>query len=64
MSFPKRFHMDGMVEKLAEGKFKPFNFFRSDLAAAGFSKSYVFIEPDWHPFTTSKEGIRSIPWTT
>jgi phospholipase C len=59
--FPQALHMDGMVEELAEGKFKPFSFLAPDLKADGFSKSYVFIEPDWHPFTKFKGGNSQHP---
>jgi len=59
--FPQALHMDGMVERLAEGKFRPFSFFRNDLRAGGFAKSYVFIEPDWHPFTKFKGGNSQHP---
>lgn len=59
--FPQALHMDGMLEKLAEGKFKPFADFAQDVKASGFSKSYVFIEPDWHPFTKFKGGNSQHP---
>ncbi len=59
--FPQALHMDGMVETLAEGKFKPFSFLAPDLKASNFSKSYVFIEPDWHPFTKFKGGNSQHP---
>ncbi len=59
--FPQALHMDGMLEKLAEGKFKPFGSFANDLKESGFSKSYVFIEPDWHPFTKFKGGNSQHP---
>jgi phospholipase C len=61
--FPQVLHMDGMLENLAKGRFRPFSFFASDLKAGGgsFSKSYVFIEPDWHPFTKFKGGNSQHP---
>jgi phospholipase C len=59
--FPQVLHMDGMLEKLAEGKFKLFSDFAHDLRATSFSKSYVFIEPDWHPFTKFKGGNSQHP---
>jgi phospholipase C len=59
--FPQALHMDGMTEKLAEGKFKPFSFLAPGLKVEGFSKSYVFIEPDWHPFTKFKGGNSQHP---
>lgn len=49
--FPQALHMKGMVENFSKGKFLPFTRFRSDLQVSNFDKSYVFIEPDWHPFT-------------
>ena len=59
--FPQALHMDGMLEKLAEGNFKPFGYFATDLKAGSFSKSYTFIEPDWHPFTKFKGGNSQHP---
>ena len=59
--FPQALHMDGMVEKLAEGKFKPFIDFAHDLKTPDFSESYIFIEPDWHPFTKFKGGNSQHP---
>jgi phospholipase C len=59
--FPQVLHMDGMLENLAKGKFKPFSDFAHDLKAAAFPKSYVFIEPNWHPFTKFKGGNSQHP---
>jgi phospholipase C len=59
--FPQALHMDGMMENLAKGKFKPFFDFAQDLNVSNFSKSYVFIEPDWHPFTKFKGGNSQHP---
>ena len=59
--FPQVLHIDGMADKLAEGRFKGFGDFAHDLSAGGFSKSYVFIEPDWHPFTHFKGGNSQHP---
>ncbi len=57
--FPQALHLDGMVGKL--DRFRPFEFFRSKLASGNFSKSYTFIEPDWHPFTHFKGGNSQHP---
>ncbi len=59
--FPQVLHMDGMMEKFAEGKFKSYDNFAADLKDTSFSKSYVFIEPDWHPFTKFKGGNSQHP---
>lgn len=59
--FPQALHMDGMMENLAKGNFKSFEDFANDLKAKGFAKSYVFIEPDWHPFTKFKGGNSQHP---
>jgi phospholipase C len=60
-AFPQALHMDGMDESFAEGKFHDFGTFDADVKAPGFSKSYVFIEPDWHPFTHFKCGNSQHP---
>jgi len=59
--FPQSLHMKGMVENFAKGKFQPFIRFKDDLQATDFTKSYVFIEPDWHPFTQFRWGNSQHP---
>ena len=59
--FPQVLHMDGMSENLAKGKFSPMTDLANDLNSGTFSKSYVFIEPDWHPFTKFKGGNSQHP---
>jgi phospholipase C len=49
--FPQSLHMKGMSEFLNKGRFRGFRKFTKDLQEGPFTKSYVFIEPDWHPFT-------------
>ena len=49
--FPQSLHMKGMSEFLNKGRFRGFRKFARDLHEGPFTKSYVFIEPDWHPFT-------------
>jgi phospholipase C len=57
--FPQALHMNGMADKF--GKFLPFDRFSADLQQADYSKSYVFIEPDWHPFTHFQCGNSQHP---
>jgi phospholipase C len=57
--FPQALHMEGMTKNLA--KFRPLRNFKKELKAPNFSKSYVFIEPDWHPFTHFKGGTSQHP---
>lgn len=59
--FPQSLHMQGMVENFSKGRFQPFEKFKSDLQLSNFSKSYVFIEPDWHPFTHFRCGNSQHP---
>ena len=59
--FPQALHMKGMVENLGKGKFLPFDRMSADLQRADYSKSYVFIEPDWHPFTHFRCGNSQHP---
>jgi phospholipase C len=42
-------------------KFRPFRDLKKDLKNPSYSKSYVFIEPDWHPFTHFKGGTSQHP---
>lgn len=59
--FPQVLHMDAMLEKLAEGKFKPFSDFANNVKSVSYNKSYTFIEPNWHPFTKFKGGDSQHP---
>lgn len=59
--FPQALHMMGMLEHHKLGRFRPFNRFSPDLQQADYSKSYVFIEPHWHPFTHFKCGNSQHP---
>jgi phospholipase C len=59
--FPQALHMKGMVENLARGRLRPFSLFGKELMTGEFSKSYVFIEPNWHPFTHFKGGNSQHP---
>jgi phospholipase C len=58
--FPQSLHMKGMAENLAKGKLQPYGKFRSDLRE-DFARSYVFIEPNWHPFTHFRCGNSQHP---
>lgn len=58
--FPQSLHMKGMVENFGKGKFQPYSKFQSDLTK-DFAKSYVFIEPNWHPFTHFRCGNSQHP---
>lgn len=57
--FPQALHMEGMTENLS--KFHEFSHFRKELMAGDFPHSYVFLEPDWHPFTHFKGGTSQHP---
>jgi phospholipase C len=57
--FPQALHMERMTKDLA--KFRPLRDFKKDLKNPSYSKSYVFIEPDWHPFTHFKGGTSQHP---
>ncbi len=59
--FPQALHMQGMVDNLEKGRFHAYSKFRNDLQEGDFSKSYVFIEPDWHPFTHFRCGNSQHP---
>jgi len=53
--FPQVLSIAGMRTHL-EKQFRPFNKFKQDLSDPQFSKSYVFMEPDYHAFTGSYRG--------
>ena len=57
--FPQALHMDGMTNNMS--KFRELSHFRKELMAPNFSRSYVFIEPDWHPFTHFRGGTSQHP---
>ena len=57
--FPQALHMEGMTNSLH--KFREFSHFKRELMAPDFPSSYVFIEPDWHPFTHFKGGTSQHP---
>ena len=60
-AFPQSLHMQGMVDNCIKGRFIQFNNFKRDLQSGDFPKSYVFIEPDWHPFTQFRCGNSQHP---
>ncbi|MDA4128989.1 MAG: phosphoesterase [Thaumarchaeota archaeon] len=53
--FPQALSIAGMRARL-EKNFRPFNQFRHDVSDPKFSKSYVFMEPDYHAFTGKFRG--------
>jgi phospholipase C len=55
--FPQALSIAGMRKH--SKRFKPFSSFRQDLSDPQFSKSYVFIEPDYHAFTGKFRGGNS-----
>ena len=57
--FPQSLHMEGMTDR--SHRFHEFSHFKKELMAPGFSSSYIFIEPDWHPFTHFKGGTSQHP---
>lgn len=57
--FPQALHMEGMADNLT--KFHEFSHFKKELMAGAVTQSYVFIEPDWHPFTHFKGGTSQHP---
>ena len=57
--FPQALHMGGMTDNLT--KFHEFGRFKRDLMAGKIPQSYIFIEPDWHPFTHFKGGTSQHP---
>jgi phospholipase C len=56
--FPQALSIAGMRNHFSK-HFKPFSSFRQDLGDPQFSKSYVFIEPDYHAFTGKFRGGNS-----
>jgi len=56
--FPQALSIAGMRARFEEG-FRPFKQLRADLSDPGFSRSYVFIEPDYHAFTGKFRGGNS-----
>jgi phospholipase C len=56
--FPQALSMAGMRQNFA-GHFGPFKQFSRDLSDPTFSKSYIFIEPDYHAFTGKFRGGNS-----
>ena len=48
--FPQALSIAGMRAKYHE-RFRPFKTFKQDVSDPGFSKSYVYLEPDYHAFT-------------
>jgi len=56
--FPQALSIAGMRSHFTR-HFTPFNLFRRDVSNPLFSKSYVFIEPDYHAFTGNFRGGNS-----
>ena len=56
--FPQVLSIAGMRARFEE-RFRPFKQLKVDLSDPGFSKSYVFIEPDYHAFTGKFRGGNS-----
>jgi len=56
--FPQAISISGMRKRVHEN-FKPYKEFRQDLSNHAFSKSYVFIEPDYDAFTGKFRGGNS-----
>ena len=46
--FPQTLAISGMTVRVAEGRFRDFEDFSSDVKNAGYATSYTFIEPDYH----------------
>src|SRR5258708_34283939 len=46
--FPQALSISGMIVRLAEGRFKDFEDFSSDVNNPGYAPSYAFSEPDYH----------------
>jgi len=46
--FPQALSISGMIVRLAEGRFRDFEDFSSDVNNPGYATSYAFIEPDYH----------------
>src|SRR5437588_473386 len=47
-AFPQALSMSGMTVRAAEGRFRHFEDFSSDVNNPGYATSYTFIEPDYH----------------
>jgi phospholipase C len=56
--FPQALSIAGMRSHFTK-HFTPFNLFKRDVSNPLFSKSYVFIEPDYHAFTGNFRGGNS-----
>ncbi len=56
--FPQALSIAGMRAQY-DKHFRQFEFFKKDLSNPHFSKSYVFIEPDYHAFTGKFRGGNS-----
>ncbi len=56
--FPQVLSIAGMRSHFTK-HFTPFNLFKQDVSNPLFSKSYVFIEPDYHAFTGNFRGGNS-----
>jgi phospholipase C len=56
--FPQAISISGMRKRVHEN-FRPYKEFKQELANPAFSKSYVFIEPDYHAFTGKFRGGNS-----
>ena len=56
--FPQALSLAGMHEKF-KTNFRSYAAFNQDLADSNFSKSYTFIEPDYHAFTGKFRGGNS-----
>jgi hypothetical protein len=56
--FPQALSIYGMRQHFAK-HFRPYNQFKQDLNDPQFSKSYCFIEPDYHAFTGKFRGGNS-----
>jgi phospholipase C len=46
--FPQALAMSGMIVRAAEGRFRDFEDFSSDVNDPGYATAYTFIEPDYH----------------
>lgn len=58
---PQTLAIKGMIDNLGKGRFPDYKEFRDDVNKQDFSKSYVFIEPDWHAFNHFKCGNSQHP---
>ena len=59
--FPQVLAIKGMIANLGKGRFCRFDDFAEDVTKPTFSKSYVFIEPDWHAFSHFRCGNSQHP---